>query len=276
VTDAQLLEADQQLPEPVQPREGTFNDPAPGPAPRMVPTRGGVASLGDMGPIPALDHRAPSRLPGVALIRTQVVPNRWAPHDQAVQRGHQEPHVMPVRPADDYRQRDSMAVHEEAAFRALFFPDPSGWPRRPLGPGALFRGPHRHSATPRRSLRARRIPPGPVATAGRRPRRASRRGSIYGWNWHSRTAPWGALSTGSRSARHTRCPRKRAGGPAVSAHPRVCGDTAAPSGVSGAGSAERLWPTRHRTRSRIGVRSCWNATMRAIFPQYLITDKFVG
>ena len=133
VADAQLLEADQQLPEPIQPGEGALDHPPPGATLRMASARRRSASLGHMGPIPALDHRAPGGLPGVALIRTQVVSDRWAPHDQAVQRGHQEPHIMPVRPADDYRQRDSTAVHEDAALRAFFSPDPSGWPRRPLG-----------------------------------------------------------------------------------------------------------------------------------------------
>jgi hypothetical protein len=182
---------------------------------------------------------------------------------------------MPVRPADDYRQRDSTGVHEEAALRALFFPDPSGWRRRPLGPRGLSPKRHRRFAMPRQCLPGPRIPPSPAARAGRRPRRVSRPGSICGWNWGCQTGPWAGLFTGSRSARYTRCPQRRAGSPAVSARPRVCADTVAPWAVSGAGSAGRLWPTGHRTRSRIGVRSCRDLTMSARVAQYLFTDKYL-
>jgi len=255
VADAQLLKAHQQLPEPIQPGKGALDHPAARPTLRMWPAGGGRASLGYMGAIPALEHRGPGGLPRIPLIRTQVVPARRAGHDHSVQRRRQEAHVMPIRPADDYRQRDSTGVHEETAFRALFFPDPSGWDRRPLGPGGLSRGPHRRFATPRRCPPTHHIPPSPVARAGRRPRRASRRGSICGWNWHSRTVPSAAPSTGTPSARRTRCPRRRAAAPGASARPRACADTAAPSDVSAAGSAVRPWPTARRTRSMIGVRS---------------------
>jgi hypothetical protein len=43
VTDAQLLEADQQLPEPIQPGEGALDHPPPGAALRRASAGGGVA-----------------------------------------------------------------------------------------------------------------------------------------------------------------------------------------------------------------------------------------
>ena len=255
MTDAQLLEAYEEFPEPIQPGERALYHPAPGPAPRMLVAQGSLASRGHMGPIPAVDHRGPGGLATVPLIRTQVVLRRRAGHDYPVEGGRQEADIMAVRPADDYRQRDSTGVHEQAALRAFFSPDPSDWPRRPLGPGALSRGRHRRSATPRQCLPAHHIPPGLAARAGRRPRRASRRGNICGWNWGSRTGPWVAPSTGSLCGAHTRCPRRPAGDPRASGRPRACAGTVAPSGVSGAGSTARPWPTTRRIQSRIGVRS---------------------
>ena len=49
MTDAQLLEADQQLPEPIQPGEGALDHPPPGAALRRASAGGGVASLGEWG-----------------------------------------------------------------------------------------------------------------------------------------------------------------------------------------------------------------------------------
>ena len=44
--------------------------------------------------------------------------------------------VMSIRPGHDERQRDATAVHQQVSLAPLFFPDPSGWVRRPLAPVA--------------------------------------------------------------------------------------------------------------------------------------------
>jgi len=177
VTDVQLLKAHQHLPEPIQPGEVRSTQPSGAPDP--ADKAGGVAApRWVMGAIPTLDHRGPGGLPVYPYPHTSV-PARRAGHDHSSSVGVRRRHVMPIRPADDYRQRDSTGVHEETAFRALFFPDPSGWDRRPLGPGGFPEG--RIDALPcpgdasSSSYSAK-----PCRQSRTKTRRASRRGSICG------------------------------------------------------------------------------------------------
>jgi len=102
VTDARLLEAYEQFPEPIQPGERALDHPAPGPGPRMRPPRDPFTPLGDMGPIPAVADCSPGGLAGVPLICTQVVRGRRAGHDHPIEGGRQEADIMPIRPGDDY------------------------------------------------------------------------------------------------------------------------------------------------------------------------------
>ena len=255
----QLLEAHEQLAKPIQPGVRALHDPAASPAPGMpLPTQG-FPPLRHMGNVAPLDHRRPGGRAGVALIRAEVVRGGGARprpgHDHPRQGGDQQAHVVAVRPADDYRQRDSTGVHEETALGALFFPGPSGWTRRPLGRGALSRGPRPRSARPRRCPPARHIPPGLSARAGRRPPAVSSRGSTCGWNSGSRSALWAGPSTGTLSAGRTRCPRRPGGDPAVSAPHRGAVCTGGLSGDSAGGSEALPSPTMRPRQSMIGVRS---------------------
>lgn len=90
----------------------------------------GCAPLGDMRHIPAGPYGLIRGLASVPLVSTEVLRGAWswdgARHDDPVQRGLQEPYIMPLGAAHDQGQRDSIRVDEEAALRAFFFPDPSG------------------------------------------------------------------------------------------------------------------------------------------------------
>jgi len=137
-----FLEAHQQLPEAVQPRLSPLDHPASGASLRVSASRRGIlASLRDVGYVLAGAHGLIRRLPRVPFVPTEVLalggPGPRPATDDPVQRGDQEPHVMPVGAAHDQGQRDSIRVDEEAAFRPLFSPDPSGSARRLRGRGGL-------------------------------------------------------------------------------------------------------------------------------------------
>jgi len=90
--------------------------------------------LGDVRHLPAGPHGRVRGLAGVPLVPAEALRGArsggGALHDDPVQRGLEERDVMPLGAAHDQGQRDSIRVDEEAALRAFFFPDPSGWARR--------------------------------------------------------------------------------------------------------------------------------------------------
>jgi len=141
VTGSGLLEAYQEFPEAVQPRLRPLDDPTPG-APVGVPAagRGLRPPLRDVRPVPPGPHGVVRRLAGVPFIPAEVLARRLrgraGDHD-AVQRGHEEHHVMALGPAHDEGQRDSIPVDEEAALGPFFSPDPSGSARRLRARGGL-------------------------------------------------------------------------------------------------------------------------------------------
>jgi len=130
----------EEFPEAVEPGQRAFDNPPPGrvapPSPRgrALPT---LPDVRDIGPR-AKGRRG--RLPTVPLIGAEVLAVVWprgrSAADQAVEGGDQEAHVMPVRPADAYRQRGSTGVDQETARGTFFSPDPWDWVPRPLGRGA--------------------------------------------------------------------------------------------------------------------------------------------
>jgi len=97
--------------------------------------------LGDVRHIPAGPHGRVRGLAGVPLVPAEALRGArsggGALHDDPVQRGLEERDVMPLGAAHDQGQRDSIRVDEEAALRAFFFPDPSGWARRFPGRAGL-------------------------------------------------------------------------------------------------------------------------------------------
>jgi hypothetical protein len=142
VTGRGFLEAHQQLPEAVQPRLGPLDHPASGASLRVPASRPGIlAPLRDVGHIPPGSYGLIRRLTRVPFVPTEVLamggPGPRPATDDPVQRGGQEPHVMPVGAAHDEGQRDSIPVDEEAAFGPPFSPDPSGSARRLRGRGGL-------------------------------------------------------------------------------------------------------------------------------------------
>jgi len=102
---------------------------------------GGVRSpLRDVRHIPAGPHGLVRWLARVAFIPAEVLALllRWGARDDHLgQRGHEQRHVMPLSPAHDEGQRDSIPVDEEAALRAFFSPGPLGSARRFPGRAAL-------------------------------------------------------------------------------------------------------------------------------------------
>lgn len=103
--------------------------------------RGILPPLRDVGHILPGAHGLIRGLPRVPFVPTEVLalvsPGRRSAADDPVERGGQEPHVMPVGAAHDEGERDAIRVDEEAAFRAFFSPDPSGSARRLRGRGGL-------------------------------------------------------------------------------------------------------------------------------------------
>ena len=118
-----------------------FRSPPGTGVPRVVLGHPVFTPLGDVRHIPAGSHRRVRGLAGVPLIPAEVLRGArfggGALHDDPVQRGLQEPHIMPLGAAHDQGQRDSIRVDEEAALRAFFFPDPSGSARRFPGRAGL-------------------------------------------------------------------------------------------------------------------------------------------
>ena len=111
-----------------------LHDPAARPIPRILLLGLNLFSpLAHMRRIMTLFNRFLGWLSGVAFIRAQVLLpvflHLWAFNHDLIQRRLQQFHIMFLRPARDYRQRDSIRVDEQAALRPIFFPDPWGWGR---------------------------------------------------------------------------------------------------------------------------------------------------
>ena len=101
--------------------------------------RGRRAPLRDVGYVAAGPHRLVCWLARVPLVRAEVLahpPRRGARDDEAIQCGLKVHHVMPLGPAHDEGQRDSIPVDEEAALGPFFSPGPSGSARRSPGRAA--------------------------------------------------------------------------------------------------------------------------------------------
>ena len=118
-----------------------LDDPASGPPLGVAaPQRKLHAPLGNMQHVAGSPRRVVGRLPGVALIRTEVLTPglRGRPRDDYLgERGDEEHGIMSLGPAHDEGERDSTPVDEEAALGALFSPGPSDSGRRLPGQGGL-------------------------------------------------------------------------------------------------------------------------------------------
>lgn len=121
-----LFIAHQQLAEAVEPRVRAFDHPAAGALP-LPAGAGFFSALSHVRCVTALLHGLRGGTPGIALVRTQVLPPAAAgfgAHDHnAVQSNRQQFDIMPVGPADDKGQRDASTVHQQAALAAFFSPD---------------------------------------------------------------------------------------------------------------------------------------------------------
>lgn len=121
---------------------GPLDHPAPGPPVGVLAAgRGSHPPLRNVREVPAAAHCVVCRLACVPLVRAEVLapvgPRLWAGTDDLIERGLEQRHIMPLSPAHDEGQRDSIRVDEEAALGALFFPDPLGSARRLPGRAGL-------------------------------------------------------------------------------------------------------------------------------------------
>ncbi len=154
--------------------------------------------------------------------------------------------VVDVGPADDERQRDATAVHQQVAFASLFFPGPSGSGRQLLVPRAPSSSRHRRFAIATRCLACRRTPPSRLSRLPQRSPPSPIRESVCGWRWRCQSARRVAPSTGSLCAAQIRWPRTL-GVPAWLVDLRqVCERTACPAPAHVEGSA-----VQHAARTRL-------------------------
>src|SRR3989339_367790 len=206
-----------------------------------------------MGHIAVLPHSGRGRLAGIAGIGAEVLDRRHARvirqrrDHPALQQGGHLGNVMAVRPGDDERQRDATAVHLKMPLASFFFPDPSGWGRRLLGPRALSSSPHRRLATPRQRPPLHHTRPAPSATRPEKSPERSRCGNSGGWPWDSRISPSATRSTGCPCAKRTRS-RQTPDAPAAASvrRPAAAGTLdRGPVAVGGPGAPPS--PRTHRT-----------------------------
>ena len=179
--------------------------------------------------------------------------------DDPIQGRLQEPDVMPLGPADDYRQRDSMPVDEETALGPFFFPGLLGFSRRLLAPEGPCPASHPDSATPKQSPPSRRTPPDRHATNAQRILAAATAESSGESRWHCQSF-LAAPSTGSRCAARTRRPRKCRAPQGACGHLQAAADTCAsvpPLGHVGAREVRRATKV-HPRLPKIELSPCRN------------------
>ena len=115
--------------EAVQPGVSAFDYPAPCLEIRLGAFGFGLfAALFDVRTIAARLDLLEGRLAFVAGIRAQILDGLLRGlrprDDDGIKRRGQQLDVMHVGPADDERERDPTAVHQQAALATFFFPDP--------------------------------------------------------------------------------------------------------------------------------------------------------
>ena len=117
---------------------GSLHNPAPGSIPGVAFLGARLlAALANMGKIVAFPHGFCGGFAGIALVRAKMFRLRWGTIQyDSIQSRLQKFHVMALRPAHDYRQRDSTGVHQQAALGPFFSPGPWGWVRPPPAPTA--------------------------------------------------------------------------------------------------------------------------------------------
>jgi hypothetical protein len=127
----QFLIPHQELAEPIEPGVDRFHHPAP--------VLGGTPWLAllvpNPGEIPMSGKDRLGRFPLLAPVGIQKGVLLGQGENQGIQHRLQLADIMPVGSGDDQRQRDATPVRQHMALAPIFFPDPSGWVRRPLLPG---------------------------------------------------------------------------------------------------------------------------------------------
>ncbi len=125
-----FFKPDEQFAEAVEPRERPLDDPATRWMASPSPRRGQLPALPHMrhiGPHLNGGRSGVSTVPLIGAEMLTLVGSRPGPRaHQMIEGRDEEPHVMPVRPADAYRQRGSTGVDQETALGTLFPPDPWG------------------------------------------------------------------------------------------------------------------------------------------------------
>ena len=254
-----LFIAHQQLAEAVEPRVSAFNHPTSGAV--SLPTSASfLPALPHLRRVTSVFHGLRRRLPGITLVRTQVLsspPAGFGAHDhKAIQSDRQQFDIMPVGPADDKGQRAASTVHQQAALAAFFFPGRWDWGPPLPAPAALCLASHQCFAMPRQSLPFRHIQPNRLAIAPRRSPASASVESVCERNWRCRTT-WAGPSTGNQSAAHKQC-RQRFDG-----LPMVCARHQDAAGNADVVAAPELWAPSaersarvHRKLPKIGFGPC--------------------
>lgn len=209
-TAFELLIPHEQLAEAIEPAMRHLYNPPPGSRRRMPPFfLGFLPAPFHMGHVAMRFNDDTRWNAGVASIGTEVLAASltWqgTRHHNGVKDGGKLADIMAVGRGHDDRQRDAMAVHQQVALAAIFFPDPSDSVRQLPELRALSSWPRRYSATARRSLPTRHTPPARPAIRLRTRRRPATPKSAGEWRWRSRSARRATPSTDSPYARHTRC-----------------------------------------------------------------------
>ena len=242
----------------VEPGMRGLHDPSPRPKARslLLCTRF-LAARPDVGRVIPIQHGLTGRFAGVGVVGTQVLRlflGHLGPLDHhRIQDGLQLGDVMTIGSGDDEGKRDAMLVYQQMALASFFFPDPSGWGRQPLAPGAPCPSRRRWPATARRCLPFHRIRPIRLARAQGRPRPSPSVENSRERNWDCRTFPWARPSTGFPFARHRRSLQTPVGNPTACARRRVCGGmTCLDRGPAAATAA----PPASRTRRRLPRIGC--------------------
>lgn len=138
-TVLKLLVAHQQLPEPVKPAVARLDHPAPSLLLRVfLFLRRFTLAADHMRDIAMCQDHGHGAFAAIARIGAQMLGaallwSRTLDHD-GIEHSLNLRHVVRVRSRHDERQRDATSVHQQMAFAAIFFPDPSDWGRQLLAP----------------------------------------------------------------------------------------------------------------------------------------------
>ena len=137
----ELLVAHQELPEPVEPAVTRLDHPAASLLLRVacLLRRFTLAAdhMRDIAMRQNHGHGAFATIAGIGaqMFGATLLWSRSLDHD-GIEHDLNLRHVVRVGSRHDERQRDATPVHQQVAFAAVFFPDPSGWGRLPLAPAA--------------------------------------------------------------------------------------------------------------------------------------------